>query len=114
VAPPPGTGCLVQAVEMAAQREAHKVGKPNQFMVDCAAQKFGLDLSRCLMVGDRLDTDILLGANCGGLRTLLTLTGVTTLAEALAHRDSGCPERQKLVPDFYVESIADLLPALEE
>ncbi|KAJ3608497.1 hypothetical protein NHX12_025544 [Muraenolepis orangiensis] len=108
----PGTGCLVHAVEMAAQRQAHKVGKPNGFMVDCVAQQFGLDRSRCMMVGDRLDTDIMLGTNCG-LTTLLTLTGVNTLADAQAHHASGCPERQKMVPDFYVESIADLLPALQ-
>ena len=108
----PGTGCLVTAVEMAAQRQAQKVGKPNGFMVDCVASQFGLDRDRCMMVGDRLDTDIMLGTNCG-LKTVLTLTGVNTLADAQAHQGSGCPERQKLVPDFYVESIADLLPALQ-
>lgn len=108
----PGTGCLVRAVEMAAQREAQTVGKPNRFMVDCVASQFGLDRSRCMMVGDRLDTDIMLGTNCG-LKTLLTLTGVSTLADVQAHCGSGCPEKQKMVPDYYVESIADLLPALQ-
>ncbi|XP_026206957.1 glycerol-3-phosphate phosphatase [Anabas testudineus] len=108
----PGTGCLLLAVETAAQRQAQTVGKPNHFMFDCVASKFGVDPDRCLMVGDRLDTDILLGSNCG-LKTLLTLTGVSTVAEAEAHQQSGCAERQGMVPDFYVESIADLLPALQ-
>ncbi|CAL8302256.1 unnamed protein product [Lota lota] len=108
----PGTGCLVRAVEMAAQRQAQKVGKPNGFMVDCVASQFDLDRGRCMMVGDRLDTDIMLGTNCG-LKTVLTLTGVNTLEDAQAHQGSGCPERHKMVPDYYMESIADLLPALQ-
>lgn len=108
----PGTGCLLQAVETAAQRKSQTVGKPNHFMFDCVASQFGVEPGRCLMVGDRLDTDIMLGTNCG-LKTLLTLTGVNTVADAEAHRESGCAERQGMVPDYYVESIADLLPALQ-
>lgn len=109
---PPGTGCILKAVETAAQRQAQTVGKPNHFMYDCVASQFGLDRTRCLMVGDRLDTDILLGSNCG-LKTLLTLTGVSTVADAEAHQESGCPERLGMVPDYCVESIAELLPALQ-
>ncbi|XP_077357738.1 glycerol-3-phosphate phosphatase [Festucalex cinctus] len=108
----PGTGCLLQAVETAAQRQAATVGKPSHFMFDCVASKFGVEPGRCLMVGDRLDTDILLGSNCG-LKTLLTLTGVSTAAEAEANHKSGCLERRRMAPDYYVESIADLLPALQ-
>lgn len=108
----PGTGCLLQAVETAAQRKAETVGKPNHYMFDCVASQFSVDSERCLMVGDRLDTDILFGSNCG-LKTLLTLTGVSTVADAEAHQNSGCVERQGMVPDYYVESIADLLPALQ-
>ncbi|KAJ7984710.1 hypothetical protein DPEC_G00357580 [Dallia pectoralis] len=108
----PGTGCILKAVETAAQRQAQIVGKPNHFMYDCVASQFALDRDRCLMVGDRLDTDILLGSNCG-LKTLLTLTGVSTLADAEAHQNSGCPQRLGMVPDYYVESIAELLPALQ-
>lgn len=110
--PPPGTGCLLQAVETAAQRKAQTVGKPNQYMFECVASQYGVEPSRCLMVGDRLDTDIKLGSNCG-LKTLLTLTGVSTVAEAEDHLRSGCTERQGMVPDYYVESIADILPALQ-
>ncbi|XP_037320547.2 glycerol-3-phosphate phosphatase [Pungitius pungitius] len=108
----PGTGCLLDAVEMAAQRQAQTVGKPSRFMFDCVASRFGVEADRCLMVGDRLDTDIVLGSNCG-LKTLLTLTGVSTVADAEAHQRSGCAERQRMVPDYYVESVADLLPALQ-
>ncbi|KFW71315.1 Phosphoglycolate phosphatase, partial [Pygoscelis adeliae] len=106
-----GTGCLVKAVETAAQREAFIVGKPNRYMFDCVASEFDIDPARTIMVGDRLDTDILMGNSCG-LTTLLTLTGVTTLDEVKGHQESGCPARQSLVPDYYVDSVADLLPAL--
>ncbi|NXX40906.1 PGP phosphatase, partial [Tricholaema leucomelas] len=109
----PGTGCLVKAVETAAQREAFIVGKPNRYMFDCVVSEFNIDPSRTIMVGDRLDTDILMGNSCG-LTTLLTLTGVTTLEEVKGHQESDCPTRQSLVPHYYVDSIADLLPALGE
>ncbi|XP_041893409.1 glycerol-3-phosphate phosphatase [Corvus kubaryi] len=109
----PGTGCLVKAVETAAQREAFIVGKPNRFMFDCVASEFDVDPGRTIMVGDRLDTDILMGNDCH-LTTLLTLTGVTTLDEVRGHQDSDCPARHRLVPDYYVDSIADLLQVLGE
>nr|XP_055032502.1 glycerol-3-phosphate phosphatase [Misgurnus anguillicaudatus] len=108
----PGTGCLLRAVETAAQRQAQVVGKPSNFMFDCVARQFGLNPDRCLMVGDRLDTDIMLGSNCG-LKTLLALTGVSTVADAEANKMSECPQRQKMVPDYYIDSIADILPALD-
>ncbi|XP_063077346.1 glycerol-3-phosphate phosphatase [Engraulis encrasicolus] len=108
----PGTGCLVKAVETAAQRPAQTVGKPSHFMFDCVASQFGLDPARCLMVGDRLDTDIMLGTNCG-MKTMLTLTGVSTVADAMDHQQSGCPNRAGMVPDYYVDSIAELQPALQ-
>uniref|UniRef100_A0A8B9R6B1 Glycerol-3-phosphate phosphatase n=1 Tax=Anas platyrhynchos TaxID=8839 RepID=A0A8B9R6B1_ANAPL len=109
----PGTGCLVKAVETAAEREAFIVGKPNRYMFDCVASEFDIDPARTIMVGDRLDTDILMGNTCG-LTTLLTLTGVTTLEEVKGHEESDCPARQSLVPDYYVDSIADILPALQD
>ncbi|XP_020390593.2 glycerol-3-phosphate phosphatase [Rhincodon typus] len=108
----PGTGCLVKAVEAATNRTAHVIGKPNAFMFDCMVKEHGIDPSRTVMVGDRLDTDILMGSNCG-LRTILTLTGVSTLEEATAYLESDSPHHHKLVPSYYVGSVADLLPALD-
>uniref|UniRef100_UPI00398E560F glycerol-3-phosphate phosphatase n=1 Tax=Pristiophorus japonicus TaxID=55135 RepID=UPI00398E560F len=112
VSPPTGTGCLVKAVEAATNRTAHVIGKPGTFMFECLVKEHGVDLSRTIMVGDRLDTDILMGSNCG-IRTILTLTGVSTLEEARAHQESDSAERHKLVPSYYVNSVADLLPALD-
>ena len=53
------------------------------------------------MVGDRLDTDILFGQN-NGLRSCLTLSGVTTEAKLLS-------EANEIKPDFYVGSIAEFM-----
>ncbi|XP_008049506.1 glycerol-3-phosphate phosphatase [Carlito syrichta] len=108
-----GTGCLVRAVEMAAQRQADIIGKPSRFIFDCVSQEYGINPERTVMVGDRLDTDILLGVTCG-LKTILTLTGVSTLADVKNNQESDCMSKKEMVPDFYVDSIADLLPALQD
>ncbi|KAL4630159.1 pyridoxal phosphate phosphatase-like isoform X1 [Arapaima gigas] len=109
----PGSGSLTAALETATGRKATVIGKPSRFMFECIASQFGVDPARSLMVGDRLETDILFGANCG-METLLTLTGVSTLQEAQGYVDSDAPDKKDLVPDYVVDSIADLLPLLEE
>ncbi|XP_075284443.1 chronophin [Opisthocomus hoazin] len=109
----PGTGSLTAAVETASGRKALVVGKPNTYMFDCIVERFGVDPSRTLMVGDRLETDILFGKNCG-LSTILTLTGVSRLEEAQAYMASDSAAARDLVPNYYVDSIADLIPGLDE
>lgn len=47
---------------MAAQRQADIIGKPSRFIFDCVSQEYGINPERTVMVGDRLDTDILLGS----------------------------------------------------
>ncbi|XP_023413283.1 glycerol-3-phosphate phosphatase isoform X1 [Loxodonta africana] len=110
---PAGTGCLVRAVEMASQRQADIIGKPSRFIFDCVSQEYGINPERTVMVGDRLDTDILLGVTCG-LKTILTLTGVSTLEDVKNNQESDCMSKKKMVPDYYVDSVADLLPALQD
>nr|XP_009936101.1 PREDICTED: SH3 domain-binding protein 1 [Opisthocomus hoazin] len=113
VAHPRRTGSLTAAVETASGRKALVVGKPNTYMFDCIVERFGVDPSRTLMVGDRLETDILFGKNCG-LSTILTLTGVSRLEEAQAYMASDSAAARDLVPNYYVDSIADLIPGLDE
>ncbi|XP_069509148.1 chronophin [Ambystoma mexicanum] len=108
----PGTGSLVAAVETAAGRPAVVVGKPSLFMFEDILAQHDLDPSQTLMVGDRLEVDIQFGRNCG-LTSILTLTGVSQLTNVQAYAQSDSPAHRRLVPDFYVESIADLLPGLE-
>lgn len=56
------------------------------------------------MVGDRLNTDMLFGAN-NGMQTLLTLTGVSTVADM--EKGIANKEGKIIHPDFYVDSVAD-------
>ncbi|XP_075408778.1 chronophin [Tenrec ecaudatus] len=106
----PGTGSLAAAVETASGRQALVVGKPSPYMFECIAESFSVDPARMLMVGDRLETDILFGHRCG-MTTVLTLTGVSRLEEAQAYLAAG---QHDLVPHYYVESIADLMEGLED
>ncbi|KAL2330143.1 hypothetical protein Fmac_017724 [Flemingia macrophylla] len=96
-----GGGSMVGAISGSTQREPLVVGKPSTFMMDYLANKFGISKSQICMVGDRLDTDILFGQN-GGCKTLLVLSGVTTLTMLQSPNNS-------TQPDFYTNKISDFL-----
>lgn len=100
-----GNGAMVGAIKGATKQEPTVVGKPAEFMLADIANKFGLKRSQICMVGDRLDTDILFGAD-GGLTTMLVLSGVTT-EEALLAPDNA------IHPNYYTEALPDLLEALQ-
>ena len=73
----PGNGALVAAVEAASERTAIVTGKPSPILADLISEEHGLNPTRTLMVGDRLDTDIRFGLD-GGMSSALVLTGCTT------------------------------------
>ncbi|GAX25739.1 hypothetical protein FisN_8Hh362 [Fistulifera solaris] len=73
----PGNGSLVQSLECASSRVAVNVGKPSRTLAALIESEHGLNLSRTMMIGDRLDTDIQFG-NDSGMFTALVLTGVTS------------------------------------
>lgn len=77
----PGNGTLVSAVHTAVGRLPVVAGKPEVAIFEEAVQRFGA--TTALMVGDRLDTDIL-GANRAGIRSLLVLTGIDQAKQVLA------------------------------
>jgi len=77
----PGAGSIVAAVERATGRRPKVIGKPEPFMLELALRLSGARREECVVVGDRLDTDILAG-NRAGMITVLVLTGVTTEEEA--------------------------------
>ena len=85
----PGNGALVSAVHLAVGRLATFAGKPEKEIFDVALERFG-PVADALMIGDRLDTDIL-GANRAGIRSALVLTGIDTPKTLLASDESQRP-----------------------
>ena len=75
------------------------VGKPSPIMVSTIMEMLQLPSARCIMVGDRLETDIQMGINAG-MATCLVLTGDATRAKLAA---SG------LAPTYLVDRIDELL-----
>ncbi len=76
----PGNGALVKAIEHCSQRTAINVGKPSKILAELLFEEHGLDPSRTLFVGDRLDTDVRFGKE-GGMKSALVMTGCTTAAK---------------------------------
>lgn len=102
----PGNGTLVAAVAAATGRQPLVAGKPEAPLFHAAAKRLAAD--RPLVVGDRLDTDIL-GGNNAGFATVAVLTGVDTRESILAARTM---ER----PTFVINDLTDLYrpyPAVE-
>ncbi|XP_023330010.1 glycerol-3-phosphate phosphatase isoform X2 [Eurytemora carolleeae] len=105
----PGTGSMVAAVETAAGRKPIILGKPNPLMFEIVQKRHpSVKPERTLMIGDRADTDILLGKNCG-LQTLMVGTGVHSLEKVKDWETSTDSEEQRLVPDKFADRLGDLL-----
>jgi glycerol 3-phosphatase-2 len=94
----PGNGTLVAAVAAATGKAPLVAGKPEAPLFHAAAKRLQAD--RPLVVGDRLDTDIL-GGNRAGFATAAVLTGVDTTFTILAARTD---ER----PDYLLADLEDL------
>jgi HAD superfamily hydrolase (TIGR01450 family) len=96
----PGNGSLVAAVRHATGAAPRVVGKPYAYAYQEALARLGLTKDECLMIGDRLDTDIA-GARALGLPSALVLTGVSTREEA-----GSAPATMR--PDLVVDSLTEL------
>lgn len=76
----PATKALVAPIELATGREAYFIGKPNPLMMRHALKKIGCTREETLVIGDRMDTDVVAGIE-SGIDTLLVLSGVTSREE---------------------------------
>ncbi len=72
----PATGSLVALMEKATGRHAYFVGKPNPLMMRTALHQLQEHSENAVMIGDRMDTDVVAGIE-SGMETILVLTGVT-------------------------------------
>jgi NagD protein len=72
----PAAGAILAALEAATGKRPFIVGKPNALMMLIARQQLGAHSSETVMIGDRMDTDIVAGLEAG-MTTCLVLSGVT-------------------------------------
>ena len=97
----PATGALMAPIEMATGAKAYYVGKPNPLMMRIALQKVECRREDTVILGDRMDTDIVAGIEAG-IESVLVLTGVST-AESIkqfAYR-----------PSLILDSVAEIAPS---
>jgi NagD protein len=94
----PATGSVAALVSAATGVKPYFVGKPNPLMMRMALRTLGAHSENTVMIGDRMDTDIISGME-SGLRTLLVLSGVTTREQV---------ERFPYRPTWIRESVADV------
>lgn len=95
----PATGAVAALITAATGREPYYVGKPNALMMRSALRKIGAHSENTLMIGDRMDTDVLSGLEAG-LQTILVLTGISTPESV---------ERYPYRPTRVLDSVADLV-----
>jgi len=99
----PDCRAVIGAIEGLLDREVTVLGKPSRTTIDVALERIHTGPEQCLMIGDRLETDIAMGEKAG-MVTVLVLSGVTD-PEELAEAD--------VTPDHCLDSIADIADVLE-
>ena len=74
----PAAGTILAAISAATGKRPYIVGKPNSLMMLLATRKLGVHPDNAVMIGDRMDTDIVGGMEAG-MSTVLVLSGVSTV-----------------------------------
>ena len=96
----PDCAGMIAAVEaVTGKRVEVIVGKPSPIMLEVALATLGVPASDCVMVGDRIETDIVMGKRLG-LATVLVLTGITRAND---------PRIAEIGPDTVIGSIRELI-----
>ena len=73
----PACRALIAPIELATGKNAYFVGKPNPLMMRTGLRMLGVHSENAVMIGDRMDTDIIAGIETG-LDTVLVLSGVSS------------------------------------
>jgi NagD protein len=97
--PQPATGAVAALISKATGVRPYFVGKPNPLMMREALRAIDAHSESTVMIGDRMDTDIVAGIEAG-LQTILVLSGITSREEA---------QRFPFLPSRIVDSVADLV-----
>lgn len=99
----PGAGSMIAALEAASGRKATIIGKPELPMFQMALKVVDQPAESTLMVGDRLNTDIV-GGQAAGMHTALLFTGITQ-PDDLTNPQNDC------WPDVAFDGLPELLQA---
>ena len=94
----PACGAMAAMIEKATGVEPYFVGKPNPLMMRTALRYLDEHSENTVMVGDRMDTDIIAGIE-SGMETILVLTGVTKREDV---------DRFPYRPTHILPSVADI------
>jgi NagD protein len=98
----PATGALMAPIELATGNKAYYVGKPNPLMMRQALKRLEAKREDTVIVGDRMDTDIISGIE-SEIETVLVLSGVTDTTEM---------KRFAYRPGYVLEGVGDI-PGLQ-
>ena len=100
----PDAGATIAALEAISGRKLELLaGKPSRLVMQVATDRMGLPPERCIMIGDRLETDIRMGQGAGML-TAAVMTGAST------HSDVSLMQNP---PTYVLETLADILPVID-
>ena len=80
----PACRALIAPIELATGKKAYFVGKPNPLMMRTGLKMLGVHSGEAVMIGDRMDTDIIAGIE-SGMDTILVLSGVTNTVNILEY-----------------------------
>lgn len=94
-----GNGSIVKMFENACGQESPKIGKPYMPILEGCLEYIGKNKDKVIMVGDNLETDVLLGIN-GGLETVFVTSGVHQVEDI---------EKLGIVPSKTVNNLLDLI-----
>lgn len=100
----PACRALVAPIEMATGTQAYFCGKPNPLMMRTGLRKLNCHSRDAVMVGDRMDTDVISGLE-SGMQTVLVLSGVSTMdtLKTYAYR-----------PGIVLEGVGDIVRLAKE
>jgi len=94
----PGCGAMAALIENATGKAPFYVGKPNPFIMRAALNYLDVHSEDTVMIGDRMDTDVVAGVQ-SGMQTILVLSGITEREDV---------ERYPYRPTWVVPSVAEI------
>jgi 4-nitrophenyl phosphatase len=100
----PGAGALLAKLEKSSGTKAIVAGKPEPYMLLQAIHRLKTQPEETLVIGDRLETDILGGKNAG-CKTALVLSGISSEKDIL---------KQSIYPEVVANNLGELIKKMEQ